>query len=72
MIIYPIDKKEKLSGIYVISNLINGKVYIGQSKNLAQRIVAHLSLARHIKKIVNQYTRLLQNMGIKILYFILL
>lgn len=50
MISYPIEKKEKLSGIYVIRNLINGKVYIGQSKNLAQRMIAHLSLARNIKE----------------------
>lgn len=50
MITYPIEKKEKLSGIYVIKNLINGKLYIGQSKNLAQRRDVHLSLARNIKE----------------------
>ena len=50
MITYPIEKKEKLGGIYVIKNLINGKLYIGQSKNLAQRRNVHLSLARNIKE----------------------
>lgn len=50
MITYPIEKKEKLSGIYIIKNLINGKIYIGQSKNLAQRRNTHLSLARNITK----------------------
>lgn len=50
MITYPIEKKEKLSGIYIIRNLINGKIYIGQSKNLAQRRNVHLSLARNITK----------------------
>ena len=30
-------------GIYKIKNLINGKVYIGQSQNISQRWVAHRS-----------------------------
>ncbi len=36
-------KKEIVSGIYAIFNLVNGKVYIGQSGNLAQRYKEHWS-----------------------------
>jgi len=33
--------------VYLIRNLINGKVYVGQTKNFAQRKAGHLRLARH-------------------------
>ena len=35
--------KEKICGIYMIKNLINGKVYIGQSKDIMSRWATHLS-----------------------------
>jgi group I intron endonuclease len=35
------DKFEKLSGIYIIKNLINGKVYVGESFNIHKRIKEH-------------------------------
>ncbi len=36
-------------GIYMIKNLANGKVYIGQTKNLQSRYNGHLSKLRHNK-----------------------
>lgn len=50
MIVYPIKKNDELSGIYIIRNIINGKIYIGQSKNLAKRRDTHISLSKYIKK----------------------
>jgi group I intron endonuclease len=38
--------KEKVSGIYCIENLIDGKKYIGQSVNLYKRINEHLRVLR--------------------------
>lgn len=35
------DKFEKLPGIYIIKNLINGKVYVGESVNVKQRMRKH-------------------------------
>jgi hypothetical protein len=50
------------SGIYQIKNLINNKVYIGKSKSLKKRLIAHLSVLRnnkhhsfHLQKSVNKY-----------------
>lgn len=37
-------------GIYLIRNKVNGKVYIGQSKNIALRILGHLSALRRKNK----------------------
>lgn len=34
--------KDKACGIYKITNLINNKVYIGQSVNLADRLTTHM------------------------------
>ncbi len=34
------------SGIYVIRNLINGKVYVGQSVNIQLRLLKHMSELR--------------------------
>lgn len=50
MINYILDTKDKVAGIYVIRNLINGKIYIGQSKDLRQRLIAHKSLSKNINK----------------------
>jgi arabinose-5-phosphate isomerase len=38
-----LDKKNKISGIYSIKNLINNKRYIGQSKNIFRRWNEHLN-----------------------------
>ena len=35
--------REKICGIYKITNLINGKVYIGQSTNIERRWKDHKS-----------------------------
>lgn len=50
MITYPTNNKKIVSGIYVIRNLINGKIYIGQTKDAHQRMLAHLSLGRLANK----------------------
>jgi len=36
----------KVSGIYLIENLENGKLYIGQSKNVFERFKSHQRTAR--------------------------
>ena len=38
-----------MTGIYKITNTFNGKVYIGQSKDIEQRIEQHLSALKHNK-----------------------
>lgn len=35
-----------LSGIYKITNLLNGKVYVGQSKNVYKRKIQHFAALR--------------------------
>lgn len=42
-----ISKNLKRSGIYMIINTINGKRYIGSSKNIQQRLQTHRSNLRH-------------------------
>ena len=39
--------KEKICGIYCIENLINNKVYIGQSIDVYQRLSSHKSALKH-------------------------
>ena len=41
----------KRAGIYMLTNLISGKRYIGSSKNLRQRLWEHRSLLRHNKHV---------------------
>ena len=38
-----------ISGVYKIENLLNGKVYIGQSKDISRRYIEHFQL-QHMKK----------------------
>ena len=45
------------SGIYIIRNLINNKVYVGKSKNVKQRKNAHFS-ALKLNKHNNQHLQL--------------
>lgn len=42
-------KLQNVCGVYKITNLINGKFYIGSSKNLRVRLWKHRSLLRHNK-----------------------
>lgn len=51
------DELNGICGIYKIVNLINGKIYIGSSKNLRVRLWKHRSLLRHNK----HYNSHLQN-----------
>lgn len=39
-------KQQKKSGIYIITNQINGKIYIGSSKNIKQRWQKHKAILR--------------------------
>ena len=41
--------KEKICGIYKIENLVDGKVYIGQSINVSNRLANHKSDLKHNK-----------------------
>ena len=43
--------KKKISGIYKIENLINHKVYIGQSKDINKRWSRHRSNEHKIQKL---------------------
>ena len=36
-----------LSGIYKITNLLNGKVYVGQSQNVFKRKIQHFTALRN-------------------------
>ena len=40
---------DMISGVYKIENLLNGKVYIGQSKDISRRYIEHFQL-QHMKK----------------------
>lgn len=42
-----IPRKLKRCGIYMITNLVNGKKYIGSSINIQQRLMIHRSNLRH-------------------------
>ena len=49
--------KKKISGIYKIENLINHKVYIGQSKDIKSRFNQHKSAEtnKHLKHSFEKY-----------------
>ena len=55
--------KKKISGIYKIENLINHKVYIGQSKDIKSRLYQHKHCEsnKHLK-------HAFKNMGLKIFH----
>ena len=36
-----------ISGIYKITNLLNGKVYVGQSQNVFERKIQHFTALRN-------------------------
>lgn len=55
-------KYNKVSGIYKITDIINGKIYIGSSKNLYDRIRIHIMRLNHnnhsnilLQRFVNKY-----------------
>jgi len=54
--------REKISGIYKIENLVNGKIYIGQSKDIQARKYTHISELKknkhhstHLQRSWNKY-----------------
>ena len=40
------DIKNNMEGVYIIRNLINGKIYIGSSKNIKNRLKTHLNMLK--------------------------
>lgn len=54
-----IQDKEKC-GIYLIRNLINGKVYIGKSTDIYRRIVSHIS-SLNLEKLSNENEHLINS-----------
>lgn len=48
-------KREQICGIYKIENLINGKVYIGQSKDIYTRWSKHIQTAKRINNDREKY-----------------
>lgn len=44
-----ISKNLEVSGIYILTNSVNGKRYIGSSNNIRKRLWKHRSLLRHNK-----------------------
>lgn len=59
--------KEKICGIYMIQNKINGKIYIGQSINIYQRWMSHKSnkLSTYISNAFSKYS--IENFSFSIL-----
>lgn len=47
------NTNESIAGIYIIKNIINGKVYIGLSKNIIKRLIVHYNSGNR-DKIPNQ------------------
>lgn len=41
--------KEKICGIYMIQNKINGKIYIGQFKDIYKRWLSHINSSKKPK-----------------------
>lgn len=54
------NKEDKKCGIYCIKNIINGKVYVGKSKNIYKRIHQHLYDLRN-NRIKNENSYLLNS-----------
>lgn len=46
---------EKICGIYKITNLVNGKVYIGQSIDIYRRWAQHKKIGRNLSE--DKYSR---------------
>lgn len=61
----------KTSGIYIIKNSLNNKVYIGQSVNIEGRWLAHISSAINIKKQDSQVNlhKAMRELGIQNFYY---
>ena len=58
-------------GIYKITNQVNGKVYIGQSKNIHRRWLKHKNVAKIIAQMLS-YIRQYMNLELTILILKLL
>lgn len=59
---YKYNLERHKSGIYIITNLMNGKMYVGSSKNIYNRYHAHLSrlknnkhISKHLQSSYNKY-----------------
>lgn len=60
-----IDSNQVISGIYKIENLINHKVYIGQSINIFRRWKDHMRNLKNNKQ-THLYLAMKKNMELKI------
>jgi group I intron endonuclease len=57
-----IEVSKKQAGIYSITNKVNGKIYIGQSKNISDRMLEHIRDLKsnrhvnwHLQRAFNKY-----------------
>lgn len=55
---------EKVSGVYKVTNTINGKSYIGKSKDIRQRWIKH-SYVNETKRRINLLTRAIRKYGVE-------
>lgn len=61
-------KYEKKPGIYIFTNLVNGKVYVGETMNMRRRMREHYKYAiQIIDKAINKYG--LDNFDIQVTYY---
>ncbi|MGL4950448.1 MAG: GIY-YIG nuclease family protein [Mycoplasma sp.] len=52
---FDLDFYKKVSGVYIFKNIINGRVYVGESCNLWRRLNEHLKLRTGHEALVHDY-----------------